>query len=203
MKKVAIGYHRQRNSMDRKKLNFPEIVQKHFSFLNNYGYKINQRNETFVQYTGKEKFINIFHGRKSYELGLEIGSLKNPENTYSIYSLLMLIDKKKADNYKVYAARTVTSIEEGLTNLAEHFRFCISSETFNDANIFGLLYKQRLIKNHEYALNVKLAHMREALEKAWSNKNYRIVVEILEPFEKNLTSVEAKKLTYAKKKIMN
>lgn len=46
----------------------------HFHFLiNDYKFKRLEANRTFVRYESKYIFVNIYHGRRSYELGVEIG----------------------------------------------------------------------------------------------------------------------------------
>ena len=55
-------------------------------------------------------------------------------------------------------------------------------------------------ESEEYALKRDLTYMRRLLDDAWRNKNYKKVIELLEPRKSNLKRSELKKLSFAQKK---
>lgn len=60
---------------ERARLGFPDEVERVFHFLEqDYGFERGERQSTFVQYLGPGGvFVNVYHGRASYEVGVEIG----------------------------------------------------------------------------------------------------------------------------------
>ena len=61
----------------RMQLGFSLEVLSAFQFLTqDYGFKCVKNDVTFVRYESESTFVNIYHGRRSYELGVEIGKLE-------------------------------------------------------------------------------------------------------------------------------
>lgn len=50
-----------------------------FDFLRAYGLKPVEEDVTFVRYESDAMFVNVYHGRGSFEIGVEIGRLDRPE----------------------------------------------------------------------------------------------------------------------------
>jgi hypothetical protein len=59
--------------VDRWKPGFQEAVLDGFGFLRAYGLKAVEKNPTFVRFESKKVFVNVFHGRGSYEICIEVG----------------------------------------------------------------------------------------------------------------------------------
>jgi hypothetical protein len=58
----------------RARLGFVDAVEASFVFLErDFGMRRVRAEPTFVRYDGERRFVNVFHGRGSYELGVEIG----------------------------------------------------------------------------------------------------------------------------------
>lgn len=58
---------------DRSGLGFDDAVVKQFVFLESFGLFVTRSEPTFVRYESEERFVNVFHGRLSYEIGVEVG----------------------------------------------------------------------------------------------------------------------------------
>jgi hypothetical protein len=54
----------------------------------------------------------------------------------------------------------------------------------------------------EYVKQINMKYMRSKAEAAWRAKNYFLVVELYGPARKDLTEVEAKRLTYAEQQVL-
>jgi hypothetical protein len=57
----------------RSRLGFAAAVLEEFGFLSELGFRVVERTDTFVCYESERRFVRVFHGRSSYELGVEIG----------------------------------------------------------------------------------------------------------------------------------
>ncbi len=63
---------------DRWKLGFKEAVVASFDYLSSYGLQCVGTDVTFVKYDSPKVFVNVYHGRGSYELNVEIGRHGGP-----------------------------------------------------------------------------------------------------------------------------
>jgi hypothetical protein len=185
--------------IDRSPLHFPEEVQRHFSFLQALGFRCVHSDATFVRYKSPEIAVNVYHGRRSYEIGLEIESAQVPGESYSIFEILQLVDGKRAKGYRNYATHTVEGVAEGTHRLAVLFRECIDRGILNDKQLFSQLKLQRRDLTNNYWFEMELKQAREKSESAWARKDFEKVVQILSPLQEHLNPFDIKKLEYAKK----
>jgi len=64
---------------DRWQLGFQDSVLSSFDFLSTYGLRPVEESATFVRYESSSVFVNVYHGRASFEIGVEIGRRDRPE----------------------------------------------------------------------------------------------------------------------------
>jgi len=188
---------------NRTSLRFADAAEKHFAFLEAQGFQRTQSEPAFVRFESSTLFINIYHGRKSFEIGAELGRRGNAEDEkqpYPMSALLGVAGVPTAKDYRDYATHTPDGVNEGLGKLAELFRDHVCRNLQN-ARLFQLLKEQRQAWASDFADGVNLRKARRKLDAAWHAKNYAKVVELLEPLRTDLTSTELKKLEYAKKEI--
>ena len=90
--------------MDYSYLQFPENVEDNFSFLEKeYDFVIKNREQIFVRYESNTVFINIYHGKVSTELVLEIGLIESGKtHGYSLGSLISITNPEKGKNFKLF-----------------------------------------------------------------------------------------------------
>ena len=86
---------RTRPGPERFRLGFSEAVQSAFGFLQqDYGFRCVEAGPTFVRYESDLAFVNLYHGRASYELGFEVGRRPDvrgqPESHYTMAEILQL-----------------------------------------------------------------------------------------------------------------
>jgi hypothetical protein len=58
---------------DRRRLGFADAVSGAFRYLLEQGFQLVELSDTFARYETADRFVRVFHGRGSYELGVEIG----------------------------------------------------------------------------------------------------------------------------------
>lgn len=75
---------------DRSKLGFKEAVSANFKFLRKFGFHRARAEATFIRYetvrflTKKKLFVNVYHGRGSYEMGVQIGPIDHEEQAVTV-----------------------------------------------------------------------------------------------------------------------
>ena len=186
---------------DRSVLRFAEEVKDHFSFLEALGFHCVRSEATFVRFESPKASINVFHGRHSFEIDLEVESAQSPTDVYSFSEILRLVDREQGEQYRNYATHTPQGVAEGVGKLAELFQRCIAAGILNDKQLFSRLKLQRQELARNYALETQLVQARRKSESAWHKKDYAAVVEALKPLRAALTATEVGKLEFAEKQL--
>lgn len=184
---------------DRSLLRFAEEVKDHFSILETLGFRCTRSELTFVRFESPWMRIHVYHGRRSFEIGLEIESALSPTDAYSISEILRLVDPKQAEHYRNYATHTAQGVAKGVRQLAELFQRCIAAGYLDDNQLFSRLKVQREELGKQYALETQLVQARRKAEAAWRAKDYAAVVKALKPLRAALTATEIGKLEFAEK----
>ena len=187
-------------TIDRQSLHFAETVERKFTFLAAHGFKRVQNEPTFVRFESRCLYVNVYHGRQSYEMELEIGPCGTSNASYSMSDLIRLLEPRKADEYRRYAAHIAKDVAKGVQRLASLFRRYVDAGVFDDGKIFERLQKSRNAAVHDYWKEMKLTQVRQQLDAAWQAKNYTKIIELLEPLRSDLSPTELRKLNYAKRR---
>jgi hypothetical protein len=186
---------------DRRALRFAEVVREEFAFLQSHGFKCVRSDATLVRFKSQHVRLGVYHGRRSFEIGLDIrsssGSLGEPN--YSMAAVIRMVDPSKADQYRDFAARSAEEVVEGVRRLSALLRAYAEAGILDDPGLFERLRKDRESWVRDYAQKVNLTQKRRELEEAWRAKDYVRVVTLLRPLRDALTPSELKKLEYAEK----
>src|SRR5215471_1441934 len=94
---------------ERGQLGFQEAVR--FSFLNSYGFKTVQEQTTFVRFESATVFVNVYHGRASFELGVEIGRLSNPGEMVLLLDVVTWAGVDKVEGFGQHVVFQVSNRE--------------------------------------------------------------------------------------------
>jgi hypothetical protein len=183
---------------------FTEEVTIQFSFLVTKGFRIVKHDKTLVRFESGQIFVNVYHGRKSYELGLEIGRHGDKayqEECFSMSEILRVTEPDMAKAYRNYAAKDDARIKQGVRELALLLSRLVDAGLLDDRQLFTRLEKQRTDWKKGFAKKVQMAQMTPTLDLAWRAKDFDSVVRLLEPVQDELNSTQLMKLEYAKKQI--
>ena len=184
---------------DRSRLRFADQVKTHFQFLNDHGFRLVSTSETLLRYESAISAINIYHGRQSYEIDLEL-EFHQARGTYSFSELLSLLNRE-AERPRKFASSTPEGAAEGVRALAALFKTCVLAGLPSDSGLPDRLEAQRQQRSREYDMAVQLEQVRRKLERAWKLKNLTEVANLLDPFEAHLSRTEREKLEYARRHI--
>jgi hypothetical protein len=187
--------------IDRRAMRFAETVEEAFSFLELHGFKRIKSEPTFVRFATQRIRLDVYHGRQSFEVGLEIASLEagSDDKSYSMSEIIRLVEPSKADEYRNYAAQSAAEVGEGVRRLAARVRRYVDAGVLDNPRFFRLLQENREKWAQNYAREVNLTQVRRQLEIAWHAKDYPKVVTLLHPLRATLTPTELQKLEYAEK----
>jgi hypothetical protein len=187
----------------REELGFPKAVIREFNFLEEKGFRSTQKNVTLVRYESERVFINVYHGRASYELNVEIGlrpaSAEERERPFSISEIIELISGQREGEFTPPQSNTPEGVRKFVSQLASMVEKYAEPALAGDCLFFDQLSMLRLEKSEAFLKELKLKAVRRAADAAWHEKDYASVIKLYEPLQENLTLAEMKKLSYARK----
>jgi hypothetical protein len=191
---------------ERAKLEFREAVLSSFKFLNNVGFRPVKEEMTFVRYESPDVFVNVYHGRASFELGVEIGRLKAPNHKLTLHDIIAWAGAEKAEGSGQHVMFQVSSregIQEFVPKLAALVEKHAAPFLQGDAAAFDSALAIQSERGKKYAKDVNLGQVRRKADAAWQAKDYAQVVDLYGPVRSDLTELEAKKLAYAEQQAMS
>jgi len=154
-----------------------------------------------VRFESERAYVLVYYDAESFEIGLEIGPLNGVGERYPMSAIMRLVDPDKAGEYRDYAADTRMGVAHGVCLLAVQFRGYVEAGLLDDPKVFERLREVSESWKRQYAKDVRLTKVRNELDSAWREKNYRKVVELLEPILSDLTPSERKKLELSRKSV--
>lgn len=188
---------------DRWKLGFKDAVLSNFGFLRTYGLKPVEEDVTLVRYESDAVFVNVYHGRGSFEIGAEIGRLDRTEK----YGLDYIVSwaGKQAWEAEGFGRGTMfqVSTHEGVQNFVPKVAELVKK--YGDPFLTGnpVFYDELQKVNEQASMAFEreqmLTRIRKEADAAWTAKDFARVAELLQPIRPDLTDVESKRLAYAEK----
>jgi hypothetical protein len=198
---------------DRWKLGFKEEVVASFKFLRKYGFRRVRAEATLVRYhtawpltRNKMKlFVNVYHGRGSYEMGVEMGPRERESEAVTLPEIVEWAggeESKSSREHVTFQTSSREGVQKFVPKLAELVKKYAGPFLRGDAKAYDSLLGQRHRSTQRYLTQMELDRAREKAEAAWHAKDYAQVVRFYEPFQDELKRSEAAKLKYAKKQML-
>ena len=195
------NYNDNEIEIQREPLKFNIAAKETFNWLGKeYGFRCIVQKSTFVRFENEDLFINIYHGRMSYEINLEFGRKSDAGQIFHIDNLLQLYKPGDGD-YFYYAATNQESVVEGLKKLSELFKNLGASILGGDYSLFDKLRKNSDKLVDERILNQKIKLSKLKAEEAFKKKDYVTAVKFYKEAFNFLSDLELKKLKYAQNKL--
>lgn len=192
-------------SPERAKLGFREAVLADFKFLGDLGFHPVQEEITLVRYESPTVFVNIYHGRASFELGVEIGGLGEPSEKVTLYDIVAWAGALNAEGFGQHVMFQVSSregVQQFVPRLANLVRRYGMPFFKGDATAYTEVLEARSRAATVYERQVHLDDLRRKVEVAWNSKDFTRVVELYASMKSEITEVEAKRLAYAEKHVL-
>jgi hypothetical protein len=189
--------------LDRGQLGFIEYVKVSFSFLSKeYDFHVVKTEPTFVRYESSGVFVNIYHGRASFELGFEIGRLDDrtgkEEPPYTLSMIVEHMGAKHRTGYTFFQCSTRDSVKQCVPKLANLVQSYAPSFLSGDPAAYKQLLKTRSDIGKRITKDFKLRAVREKATSAWRARDYAQVADLYESIFEDLTRAEISKLNYSK-----
>ncbi|HJX83383.1 MAG TPA: hypothetical protein VJ723_03470 [Candidatus Angelobacter sp.] len=191
---------------ERARLGFKDAVLASYGFLCALSFRPVKEDVTFVRYESAKVFVNIYHGRSSYELGVEIGRLSEPEKKVTLYEIVAWAGAEKTEGFGqhvMFQASTREAVQECVPKLARLTQEYGTLFLKADITAYQDVRDVRSRDWAEYQKQVNLAQVRQKAEHAWHSKDYPQVVQLYGVVHEDLSDVEVKRLAYAERQVIS
>jgi hypothetical protein len=185
------------DTQDRSQLHFVRKAQEFFLFLIDEGFTEVEASPTLVRYRKGDVEVDVYHGRKSYEIG---GGVTISGTRYAMSEIMRARDPVAAKAYRNTLATTPERVVVGLEELSALMQRYSSVALCGDSLFFSALEKQRIRWAEEYALDVLADQLRPQAEDAFRRGDYSKAAELYDRIRGRLSPAEAKKLTLAEER---
>jgi len=197
--------HKFEPGKDRWKLGFKETVLANFKFLRSSGFKPVTEDVTLVRYESKVAFVNVHHGRGSFEVGVEISRLDCPQK----YGLDYIVSWAGKDAWEAegFGRSTMFQVsnKEGVQNIVPKVARIVQKygQPFleGDTAFYVELAKANEHASLKFQREQIIGQIRKEAEAAWTAKDFARVAELFQPVRDELTEIDRKKLEYAEKRL--
>lgn len=200
---------------DRWKLRFKEAVLENFKFLRKYGFRPVRADVTFVRYetswySFKRRFyVNVYHARGGYDMGVEIGPKDNDREMVNLPWMLKWAGAPEFDVYfgpsvtkTAFLAETRDAVQAVVPRMADLVQKYAEPFLKRDAGAFRSLNEIVEHSNEAWIEKVnRSAPRRHEAALAWEAQDFGRVIDIFETLEDDLTEGERAKLAEAKRQI--
>jgi len=189
---------------ERAQLGFKEAVLSSFSFLATYGLRPVHEEITFIRFESVVVFVNVYHGRASFELGVELGRLNNPDEKLSLYDVIAWAGAENAEGFGQHVVFQVSNrkgVQEFVPKLAKLVQQYAVPFLRGDASAYQAANELQSRRGNEYIKEVNLSPIRAKAEAAWHSKDYAQVAKLYSSMREDLTPAEAARLSYAAKHV--
>jgi hypothetical protein len=191
----ASGVPRTEPGVDRERLRFVEAVRAGFGFLEQRGFEVVLELSTLVRYESDLVFVVVFHGRGSYELGVEIGHRVEVdgqlvEEKFALADVVSLAVPLEESGFRSFATTDTEQLPGFLAQLAGWTERYGGPALRDEPGVFVQLRAAGVKRSEAMQDEWAATRLRDAADAAWRTKDYSRVVDAYREMISELRSVE-------------
>lgn len=183
----------------REKLGFADAVKRSFGWLERMGFGLSAQADTLVRYQSGAVEVTVYHGRSSYEIGVEAGP-RNRDVRFSLAELIEIADPQVAETYRIPSATTPEAVARFAEEQSERLQRYGGPIFRGDPSVWDRLASARHAWAEAYALDAARSRAIAAAREALRRRAYPEVVSLLQPFEGQLPRVQEQMLALARRR---
>lgn len=177
------------------RLGFIDLAQSAFAFLLRIGFEVVRREPTRLIFESPSVFVNVYHGRSSYQVGLEIGRLDDARHKYSLYEVLLALAPSEVE--KATCQTTDRGVlERCLSSIADVVERSCGSLLAGDAGAFEDLRLAVAPRRKAVTLQAQFGAILDRADQAWEAKDLPRAKEFYQKAETALDEPRRRRLRY-------
>jgi len=176
------------------RLGFVAAALKAFAFLEDLGFSVVRREPTLLRFESESVFINVYHGRSSYQVGLELGRLQGDE-LYSLHEVLSGMAPNDLDRARCQTVDPATLVR-CLTSIAETVKRNCQLLLVGNDKAFRRLNSVVSPMREATTLQAKFGAILDRADQAWEQKNLSEAASLYERAAPALDETRRRRLEY-------
>ena len=180
---------------DRRRLKFAETVVREFGFVKAYGFRQVRGSATFVRYESDRLFLNVFHGRGSYEIGIELGRLSSPELHYRLPVLVAALVREPIGQ-TVFQASNLHAVKKCVVEVARILKEFCGAALAGDSEAFRLIEKAAEAESERVTLHAQFSAIIDRADQAWEAKELDLATSLYQKAQPALDEARSRRLEY-------
>lgn len=194
----------------REHLGFVHAARSRFGFLRDRGYGEVRAEPTYLRFERGGTSIAVFHGRLSYELGVEFGRqipLDGDELVEEKFHIRVVLSVLAPEvRFTPRAATSPEQVARFLDELAGWTKLAADRLERAGVEAFARLSEEVVRQSDEYSDGVQAGRLRAGADEAWRRKDFAEVVTAYEEVLAELRTVqlresELERLHYARRRV--
>lgn len=183
---------------DRARLGFAEAVRKDFRFLEvEYGFHVVCEDVTFVRYESERLFVNGFHGRGSFEIGVEVGRLLDLSTHYRLPDLIQALAPDAGSMF--FQASDPEAVAACVHRAAQALRTHCAPILKGDDDAFRRVADVAAAKARALTLQAQYGAVIDSADRAWDSKDLSEALKLYAKAEPALDEARKRRLEYLRR----
>jgi hypothetical protein len=180
---------------ERARLGFADAAQAEFGFLLRLGFRLVELTDTICRYQSDRRLVRVFHGRGSYELGVEIGRWievggQPREQAFPLPDVVTQLAGSAASEQQGTAATTAEAVSRVLRRLADQTREIAGEMLTGGDDLFDRLSAANAARGQAEQDQLRAQHLRERADDAWRRKDFDAVITAYTEIDREMDTVE-------------
>lgn len=184
----------------RAKLRFAEAVRREFEFLERiFGFRCTEESPTFVRYESDYVFVNVFHGRGSFEIGIELGIRSQPTIHFRLPEILAGL----APGYtgeRMFQASTAPAVAKCVARLARIVDDHCSAALAGDRFALRAVENAAGVESERVTLQYQYGAIIDRADHAWEAGEREKAALLYASAERALDETRRRRLSYMRAK---
>jgi len=182
----------------RERLGFDLRVCQELAFLiEEWGFRLVTQTTTFVRFESRRLFIQVFHGRISYEVGVEFGWTDRPDDPFP----LALATSRDDERFLQTSARTPDRVAAAVRTAADLVREFVHPDVLGTREGREAVAARSAEARRQLALRSVAYKARPKALSAFRSRDWETVVREFSKMEPLLSNSERKKLELARARV--